>query len=330
MNKEMSKKVFITRRIPQAGIDLLLQHGFEVDTWPEDRPVPMDVMMASAQSSNVLLCLSTDAIGPGFLWACPNLELISQFAAGYDNIDIKVATALGITVTNTPGAMSNATADVAFGLMIAVARNMFMMHKKIERGDWGYFRPLANLGVELKGKTLGIFGLGTIGIELAKRCKGAYDMDVVYCNRTRNEMAERMTGARWVSFEEMLRVSDVVSVHCALTDATRGIFNSTAFDMMKPSAIFINTSRGGVHDEADLVEALQQGKIWGAGLDVTNPEPMDPENPLLQMDHVCVLPHIGSATIEARTAMSVMAAENIIEFYTTGKCTHAVNRPGTS
>jgi glyoxylate reductase len=322
---DVQVKVFVTREIPEAGIDLLRRHGFGVAVWPEDRPIPAEELVRRAASADVLLTITTDRIDTGILQALPQLRLISQFGAGFNNIDIAAADRMGIPVCNTPGAMSQATADIAFGLMLAVSRKFFFMHKNIIRGRWTHFRPKANLGFELRGKALGIFGLGRIGMEVAKRCKGAYDMEILYCNRTRNEEAERRLNARRVSFEELLKNSDIVSAHCALTNETKGIFNKDAFSKMKPSAIFINTARGGVHHEADLIDALQRGVIWGAGLDVTDPEPMAADNPLLAMENVAVLPHIGSATIEARTEMSRLAADNIIQFYSTGVIPNPVN-----
>lgn len=174
--------------------------------------------------------------------------------------------------------------------------------------------PRANLGQEPKGKALGIFGMGKIGMEMARRCKGAYGMDIYYHNRNRNQEAEQELDAKYVSFEELLKVSDIVSTHCALTTETKGIFNKEAFKKMKSSAIFINTARGGVHNEPDLIDALNNQEIWGAGLDVTNPEPMKADNPLLFMENVCVLPHIGSATVKARDEMARLAALNIIQY----------------
>jgi glyoxylate reductase len=197
--------------------------------------------------------------------------------------------------------------------MLAASRKAFHLHKSIARREWTFFRPKAHLGIELKNKTLGIFGLGRIGLEMAKRCKGAYNMNIIYCNRSRNSLAEELLKARKASFDELLAQSDVISVHCSLNNETRGIFNISAFEKMKKNAIFINTARGPVHNEADLLEALQKNIIWGAGLDVTNPEPINPDNPLLSMENVAVLPHIGSATIEARDKMSLMCAENIIK-----------------
>jgi len=308
-------KVFITRQIPDKGIDLLRNEGFAVTVWPHERPMTAAELIEEAQRHHALLCTGPDKIDASFLNECKHLEIISQFAAGYDNINIAEATLLGIPIGNAPGAMSDATADVAFGLMIAVSRKMFHMHKTIAKGEWSYFRPKANLGFELKHKTLGIFGLGNIGLEMAKRCKGAYDMEIIYCNRNPNETAEQLLDAKRVSFEELLQQSDVLSVHSVLSEETKGIFNQFAFEKMKPSAIFINTSRGPVHNEQDLIEALKTGMIWGAGLDVTHPEPMAPDHPLLFMDNVAVLPHIGSATVEARDEMSRLAAVNIIEYY---------------
>ncbi|MCP4673873.1 MAG: D-glycerate dehydrogenase, partial [Desulfobacula sp.] len=256
---------------------------------------------------------------------CSHLKIISQYAVGYDNIDILEATKIGIPIGYTPDAMSDATADTAFGLMIAVSRKMFYLHKTILNKQWSYFRPTANLGFELKNKTLGILGMGRIGMEMAKRCKGAYNMDIIYHNRKINHAAQKKFNATSVSFDDLLGLSDIISVHCSLNDQTKGIFNKSAFSRMKQSAIFINTSRGLVHNETDLIEALNSSKIWGAGLDVTDPEPMESDNPLLSMENVAVLPHIGSGTMEARDEMARLAALNIIEFYKNKKVPNIVN-----
>jgi glyoxylate reductase len=167
--------------------------------------------------------------------------------------------------------------------------------------------------------------MGRIGMVMAKRCKGAFDMNIIYHNRTLNREAEMRYGATYVSFEELIHESDVLSVHSILSEETRGLFDREVFNQMKPSSIFINTSRGGVHNEVDLIEALNKGAIWGAGLDVTNPEPMKPNNPLLEMPNVAVLPHIGSATVEARNGMARIAAENIISFYQRKEVPNCIN-----
>jgi glyoxylate reductase len=294
---------------------LLKKEGFNVSVWPHDWPMKPVELIEEGKIANAFITLSTDTIDKEFLNECRYLDIISQFAAGYDNINIAEATRLGIPVGYAPGAMSDATADVAFGVMIATSRKMFYMHKSITNGEWSYFRPKANLGIELKNKTLGIFGLGRIGMQMATRCKGAYNMKIIYCNRKPNAEAEKILDATYVNFEDLLDESDVLSVHSALNDETRNIFNKNAFTKMKSGSIFINTARGGMHNENDLLEALDTGAIWGAGLDVTNPEPMNSTNPLLSMPNVAVLPHIGSATVEARNEMSRLAAVNIIEFY---------------
>lgn len=281
-------------------------------------------LVEACQDKDALLSTSLDTIDAGFIEACSHLDIIATFAVGFDNIDVAAATNRNIVIGNTPGVLTDATADVAFGLMIAVARKMFHVHKSIEKGDWKYFIPLKNLGQDLKGKTLGIFGLGGIGYEMARRCRAAYDMEIIYHNRTRNAKAEQDLDATYVDFDKLLADSDVLSVHASLNKATQEIFNQHAFARMKDSAIFINTARGGLHNEPDLIQALEKGVIWGAGLDVTNPEPMHPNNKLLQMENVAILPHIGSSTLHARNEMARLAAENIIEFYRSGKVPHQV------
>jgi glyoxylate reductase len=318
-------KVLVSRIYPEIGIELMRKEGYNVTAWKTDRPMTQQELIEAAGKNNALLCTMTEKIDKFFLNKCKHLDIISQYAVGFDNIDIAEATRLGIPVGFTPDVLSEATADVAFGLMIAASRKMFYLNKTISEGQWTYFRPTANLGIELKNKTLGIFGLGRIGIEMAKRCRGAFNMKIIYCNRKPNETAEKLLGARLVSFDDLLKQSDVISVHCTLNNGTKGIFNKAAFGKMKQSAIFVNTSRGMVHNERDLTEALRNGDIWGAGLDVTNPEPMQPENPLLSMENVAVLPHIGSATVETRNKMSELAAKNIIGFYKSKRVPCIVN-----
>ena len=304
---------------------MLKDAGFQVTAWNQDKPMTQEELIEKAKTHDALFCSSYDKIDVYFLNACSHLEIISQFSVGYDNIDVAEATRLGIPIGNAPNAMNDATADIAFGLMIAVSRKMFYMHQQIIDGNWTHFRPTANLGMELKNKTLGIVGLGRIGTEMAKRCKGAYNMKVIYNNTKPNKEAEQELDATYVDLKTLLSQSDVVSVHCALNESTKELFNKSAFNQMKPSAIFINTARGQVHNEPDLIAALKNKTIWGAGLDVTNPEPMQPDNPLLHMENVCVLPHIGSATVEARNEMARLAATNIIEFYKSGIVPNLVN-----
>jgi glyoxylate reductase len=305
-------KVFISRDIPSAGIELLRQSGCDIVLCPVDRPLTQVELIGYAKQSDALLCMFSDVIDKYFLNECTHLKVIAQFAVGYDNIDIAEATRLRIPISYTPDVLSGATADIAFLLMLAVSRKAFHLHKLIACSEWTFFRPKAHLGIELTNKTLGIFGLGRIGLEMAKRCKGAYQMNILYCNRSRNTLAEEMFQARKVTFDELLRQSDVLSVHCSLNETTKGIFDASAFKKMKRRAIFVNTARGPIHNEEDLLYALKNEILWGAGLDVTNPEPMKPDHPLLSMERVAVLPHIGSATEETRDKMSCVCAENII------------------
>ena len=305
-------KVYITRMIPEAGLHVLRQAGVEVIQYTGKTNIEKEELVQNCQQADALLSVGPNKLDAAFLEACSHLKGIALMSAGYDQVDIQAATDNNIPVSNTPDVLSNATADVAFLLMLAVSRNAFYMHKTIGKKEWSFFEPTANLGIELYGKTLGILGLGRIGMSLAQKCTAAYNMQLIYHNRNRNTNAERTFGARYVSFEQLLQQSDVLSVHANLTPATKNMFNKAAFDQMKPTAIFINTARGALHNEQDLTEALKNQTIWGAGLDVTNPEPMLPDNPLLQMRNVCVLPHIGSATQETRSKMAVVAANNIV------------------
>jgi len=305
-------KVFINNIIPDAGKELMSKAGIEISEWKGRRTLSPEELIQYSKPCDALVVAGYNKIDANFLQECSHLKVIALHSVGYDGVDIAEANRLKIPIGNTPGVVSGATADIAFLLMLAVSRKAFYMHKRIINGEWSFFEPNANLGIELTGKTLGVYGLGNIGFEMAKRCAGAYNMKIIYNNRHKNREAEKALNAKMVSFEELLKESDVISVHTILSDETKGKFDKAAFDKMKPSSIFINTARGRIHNEDDLIHALQNGSIWGAGLDVTNPEPMNQDNPLLNMPNVAVLPHIGTATTETRNAMSVIAAKNII------------------
>jgi lactate dehydrogenase-like 2-hydroxyacid dehydrogenase len=305
-------KVFISGNIAAEGINELKANNIEITQWTADKPITSEELIEACQQHDALISVGRNKINAEFLQACKHLKVIALHSVGYDQVDVATAKKLNIPIGNTPGVLSAATADTAFLLMLAVSRKAFFLHKKIIAGDWKAYQPIVELGIELKGKTLGVLGLGNIGIEMAKKCIALYQMPVVYHNRSQDLEAEKEIGAQYVSFEELLAQSDVLTVHTALTPETRGLFTLDVFKQMKSNAIFINTARGGIHNEADLIEALQQKIIWGAGLDVTNPEPMDKDNPLLYMENVAVLPHIGSATEETRTAMAKIIAQNIL------------------
>lgn len=237
-------KVLVTRKFPEIGIQMLEREGFDLSCWQKDRTMSPEELISMAQGHQALFCTLTEKIDAAFIAATPQLEIISQFAVGYDNIDVQAATRADIPVGFTPDAMSRATADIAFGLMIASARKMFFLNRQILQGGWGTFNPVGHLGLELEGKTLGLFGMGRIGMKMAQRCQGAFDMEVIYHNRSRNREAEQQFNARWVDFDTLLKSSDVLSVHSVLSPETRGRFDAQAFALMKPSAIFINSARG--------------------------------------------------------------------------------------
>lgn len=305
-------KIFVTRVLPEAGLGLLRDAGHTLTIYKEKHELSPEELVNACLQHDALLSAGHNKLDARFFKSCGHLKVVSLYSVGYDHVDLKAAASAGVPVSNTPDVLSAATADTAFLLLLAVSRKAFYLHKQIAAGNWGFYDPTANLGIELTGKTLGVFGLGAIGLELAKRCQGAYGMKVIYHNRNINPVAEQQLGAGYVSFDELLERSDVISVHATLTSQTRGLFNRDVFRKMKRSAIFINTGRGGLHNEADLLQALLDRQIWGAGLDVTNPEPMAADNPLLDLPNVAVLPHIGSATVEARDAMARVAAINLL------------------
>lgn len=286
--------------------------GLAITQYSEKRELPQEELIELCQSQDALLSSGPNVIDEHFLSHNRYLKGIALMSVGYDKVDLQAATNCRIPVSNTPDVLTKTTADTAFLLMLAVSRNAFYQSQSIQRGQWGFYEPTANLGQELYGKTLGIFGMGRIGSDLARKCRSYFGMDIIYHNRSRKVEVEQELSAIYVSFDDLLAKSDVLTVHAELSEQTKGLFNANAFRKMKPSSIFINTSRGGLHQENDLIEALSKKEIWGAGLDVTNPEPMSPQNPLLTMPNVYVLPHIGSATVETRDQMAIVAAKNIM------------------
>ncbi|WP_336963047.1 D-glycerate dehydrogenase [Chryseobacterium contaminans] len=318
-------KVFINKRIPEIGINMLQEAGLQI-IFPENENLTYEEWLKYCQHTDVILSIGGDfKYDKLFFETCPNIKAIALYSVGFDHVDIKEANQRHIPIGNTPDVLSRATSDIAFLLMQSVARRASYNFQKVKDGAWDTFEPLHALGQELYGKTLGIFGLGRIGFQMAEKCKKAFEMEIIYHNRHHNEEAERELEATYVSFDELVRNSDVLSVHANFTPEHKDLFNQSVFEKMNPNAIFINTARGGFHQEKDLYNALTEGKIWGAGLDVTNPEPMSADNPLLKLSNVCVLPHIGSATIEARNGMARLAAENIIAFSKGEKMPYCAN-----
>lgn len=317
--------VFINKNIPEAGILLLKEKGINLTINPTENSLSREEFIAICKRNDALLNVGANNLDEDFFEQCPNLKGIALYSVGFDYVTIPSANKRKIPIGNTPDVLSRATSDVAFLLMQSVARKAFFNHKKILNRNWNSFNALENLGQELYGKTLGIFGLGRIGFEMAKKCKAAFGMNIIYHNRSHNETAEKELDAKFVDFETLLSQSDVLSIHSNYSAENNELFSKDSFAKMKSSTIFINTARGKFHNEDDLFDALTNGIIWGAGLDVTNPEPMDQNNPLLELPNCCILPHIGSATYEARNAMAVCAAQNIIALFEDKKMPYCVN-----
>ncbi|MFO0813404.1 MAG: D-glycerate dehydrogenase [Gemmatales bacterium] len=317
-------RVFVTRKIPDAGLQLLAGKA-EVDLWPEQLPPPYEELVKRSKPCVGVLSLLTDKIDAAFMDACPNLKVVSNFAVGYNNIDVPAATQRKIKVGNTPGVLTDATADIAFCLLIGAARRLVEGHLYSGSGAWKTWEPLGHIGLDLVGKTIGIVGMGRIGYAMAQRCHGGWGMKVLYHDNYENKAAEEKLQARRTSLDELLAQSDFVSVHVDLNPTTKHLFNAARFKQMKKSAVFINTARGPIHDEPALYQALKDGTIFAAGLDVTDPEPPDPNNPLLKLPNAIVAPHIASATIDTRNAMATIAAENLLAGLSGQPLRHCVN-----
>ncbi len=306
----MASHVFVTRPLPAPGIGLLSDSGFEVRSNPEDRPLSREELLAGVREADALVCMLSDRIDRELLDSAPMLKVVANYAVGYDNIDVGAARERGIVVTNTPGVLTEATADLAWALLLAAARNLGAGERMVRAGEWTGWGPMQLLGEPLQGRTLGIVGMGAIGQAVARRGKG-FGMEIVYFNRNRvAPEIESSLGAEFVSFEELLRRSDFLSLHAPLNEHSRHLFNQQTFQLMKPTAVLVNTARGALIDEVELVEALQQGRLAAAGLDVYEFEPKITEG-LLSLDNVVLAPHLGSASTLARGDMVRLCCENV-------------------
>lgn len=305
-------RVFVTRRIPEAGLNRVVSHC-NAEVWSDPLPPPRDVLLQKVAGCEGLLSLLTEKIDAELLDAAgPQLKVISNFAVGFNNIQIEEATRRGIRVGNTPGVLTDATADMAFALLISAARRIVEGQDYIRGAHWKTWEPLGHIGQDLVGRTIGIVGMGRIGQALAKRCRGGWDMRVLYQDKFRNEQAERELAAESVELDTLLANSDFVSVHVDLNESTHGLFNAATFAKMKPTAVFINSARGPIHNQRDLYQALKSGQIFAAGLDVTDPEPILLDDPLLTLPNCVIAPHIASATVSSRNGMAEIAADNLL------------------
>lgn len=303
-------KVFVTRMPPGDAVERL-RAEHEVSVWPEDDPPPREALIDALRNADGLLTMVTDRIDGELLDAAPRLRVVAQMGVGYDNIDVAAATQRGVIVTNTPGVLDETTADLTFALLMALARRLPEGERAVREGTWPSWRPAWLLGKDVHDATLGIVGMGAIGTAVARRAR-AFRMRVLYWSRTRKPDVEADLGVEWRSLDELLRESDFVSLHVALTPETRGLIGAHALSLMKDDAILVNTARGPIVDTAALIEALREQRIGGAALDVYDREPLPLDDPLLTLDNVLLAPHAGSATLEARTAVARLAASNLI------------------
>lgn len=304
-------RVFVSRIIPDAGLKLIREFT-DAEVWPEPLPPSPAVLAEKIAHVDGLVSLLTDKLDGPVLDKAPKLKVVSNFAVGFNNIDVKACTERGIAVGNTPGVLTDATADMAFCLLIAAARRVVEGHQYTVSGAWKTWEPLGHLGQDLAGRTLGIIGMGRIGYAMAKRCHGGWGMKVLYFDLYENKQAKTDFGARKVDLDTLLAESDFISLHADLNDTTRNIINRTSLKKMKKSAVLINTARGPLVDQNALAEALQAGTIFAAGLDVTEPEPPMMDDPLLKMPNVVIAPHIASATVQTRNQMAEICARNLI------------------
>lgn len=319
----MRPQVYVTRRLPGGALELLAEHA-DVTVWHGELPPPRDELLSAAASSHGLVSLLTDRIDAELLEQAPSLLVVSNMATGFDNVDVDAATRRNVLVTRTPGVLAGTTADFAFALLLAAARRVVEGDRATRRGRWKTWGPEVMLGYDVHGATLGIVGMGGIGREMAARARG-FNMRVLYYSRTRRPELEQRYQMHFSDMETLLRESDFVSLHVPLSEQTRGMIGPRELRTMKPTAVLVNTARGPLVDERALYEALRDGVIAAAALDVTDPEPMGPDNPLLTLENVIVTPHIASASVATRSRMAMLAAENLVRALRGEMPEHAVN-----
>ena len=320
MNRQ--PKVYVTRLIPEAGLQTV-RETCHARVWEGKLPPPRDVILREVADCEGLLCLLSDEIN-GTVMDAGELRVISQFAVGVDNIDLTAATARGIPVGHTPGVLTEATADLTFALLMAAARRIPEGVDFVRDGGWRTWEPLGLLGAQVWGATLGVIGLGRIGTAVARRGRG-FQMRVLYSDPRRHPELEKELGLEYVSLEELVEQADFVTVHTPLLPETRHLIDEGTLRAMKPEAILINAARGGIVDADALVRALEEGWIARAALDVTDPEPLPADHPLVRMPNCVVVPHIGSATVRARNRMAEMAAENLLAGLTGERLPYCAN-----
>lgn len=319
--------VAITRRLPDIAPDTLRAAGHDVRLHDDDAPPSREALLRLVAGADAIVSLLSDRIDAEALDAAgPGLRVVANYAVGLDNVDLDACRERGVAVAHTPEVLDEATADLAWALLLATARRILEGHRLVASGSWSGWSPLQLLGTSLHGRRFGVVGLGRIGTAAARRARG-FGMEVVYHARHRREREEAELSARWLPLPELLASSDVVSLHCPLTDATRGLIDASALSRMKPTALLINTARGEVVDEGALVEALSEGRLAGAGLDVFEREPrIHPRLPALA--NVVLTPHLGSATVSTRDAMARLAADAVVAVLEGRDAPNLALRPG--
>jgi len=306
------QRVYVTRAVAREALDRIAQAA-DMEVWPGELPPPYDTVREKAAGADGLLTLLTDRIDADLMRAAPRLKVISNCAVGFDNIDVAEATRRGIVVGNTPGVLTETTADFAFALLVAAARRVTEANNYTRQGKWRTWGPMILLGQDIHHATLGIVGLGRIGSEVARRARG-FSMEVLYYDVARHTEAEEAAlGVEYVTdLPLLLARSDFVSLHVPLTAGTQHLIGAEQFAAMKSTAVLINTSRGAVVDQHALYEALTSGRLFAAALDVTEVEPIPPDDPLLTLDNIIIAPHIASASFATRRNMALMAADNLL------------------
>jgi glyoxylate reductase len=302
--------VYVTRRIPEAG-PAKLRETCEVRQWDSDEVIPRETLLREVRDAEALLTLLTEKVNDELLDAAPKVKVVANMAVGFDNFDVAALTRRGVVGTNTPGVLTETTADFTWALLLSAARLVPQGVQYVRDGKWTTWGPLLLLGQDVHHATLGVIGMGRIGQEVAKRARG-FDMQVLYYDVYRREDLEQQLGYRYADVDTLLRESDFVTLHVDLNAQTRKLINAEALAKMKRTAILVNAARGPIVDQKALADALRDGVIAGAALDVTDPEPIPLDDPLLKLDNCIVVPHIASASVATRTRMSELAAENIL------------------
>ena len=303
--------VVVTRQLPEAAIAPILEKC-NARYWDSEEPIDRNTLLEWVEGADGLYCLLTETIDDELLDAAgPGLQVVATMSVGYDHVDASALGRRSILLGNTPGVLTATTAELALALLLATARRLPEGTQAVQDGTWPSWRPMWMTGRDIHGSTVGLVGLGRIGAAFA-RMLGGFDCRIIYTGPREKPEAAQEVGATFVAMDTLLQESDYVAVHCPLNDQTRSLFSVDAFRKMKSTAVLINTSRGGVVDQEALYEALVQGEIAAAGLDVTDPEPLPADHPLVSLDNCVILPHIGSATVATRTKMAVMTTENLL------------------